>query len=89
MNRRSFFKVVTGFVAGMVAVAIPKAKSKEKLLCYGQNGTLCQGCGRTRCSFNYPTLDELIKAKEANPLEGYYQFIWDDEYDLFTGKKIV
>jgi len=39
MNRRSFFKAVTGFVAGMVA-----STKKSKDLCGGQNGTLCPRC---------------------------------------------
>lgn len=30
MNRRSFFKAVTGFVAGLVTVFVPKTKAKEE-----------------------------------------------------------
>ena len=66
MNRRSFFKVVTGFVVGIVTVGSAKEKPKlrdfdahlvlgddfdEKDLCGGQSGTLCP-----RCKFNYPTM---------------------------------
>lgn len=55
MNRRNFFKGVTGFIAGVLVA--PKAKAKDKLMCGGQNGTLCP-----RCKFNkYPTLDEICK----------------------------
>lgn len=32
MNRRSFFKAVTGFVAGAIVVFTPKAKAKKKLI---------------------------------------------------------
>ena len=75
MNRRNFFKVVTGFVAG---IFVGSAKSEPKaLICSGKNGTLCP-----RCKFNYPepsttidpnsewakqkplTLDDLRKVKE-------------------------
>ena len=76
MNRRSFFKIVTGFLAGIflpkakakdwdVEVApydgrgnsdnveivfddglgnASKAKAEDKLMCGGQNGTLCPRC---------------------------------------------
>ena len=62
MNRRNFFKVVTGFVAGAVATVMPKAKSKEKLICGGQNGTLCP-----RCKFNvkaHPTKGDWIDVRD-------------------------
>ena len=109
MNRRNFFKVVTGFVAGIFASSVEGKKFstedfggwnpkdgwsagidpesewvkhgqraldfqkalnevvKEKLVCYGQNGTLCPRCKFNNCHF--PTLDfqkalnEVVKEK--------------------------
>jgi hypothetical protein len=63
MNRRNFFKAVTGFVAGVFA-STAKSKEKPKDLCGGQNGTLCP-----RCKFNdersqlgqLPEIDDGLK----------------------------
>lgn len=68
MNRRNFFKAVTGFVAGVVATsakAKDKKDKKDKLECGGQNGTLCP-----RCKFNYPTMSakEWVDA-QFNPVK--------------------
>ena len=51
MNRRSFFKVVTGFIAGIFATS-GKKRSGTKLICGGKNGTLCP-----RCKFNTKWID--------------------------------
>ncbi len=74
MNRRNFFKVVTGFTAGVYAAFIPNSKSigasnglahleGEKvdiLKCGGQNGTLCPRCKSNDCHWpNYCKLNQL------------------------------
>lgn len=47
MNRRNFFKVVTGFVAGIFATSAKSKPQPKALTCGGKNGTLCP-----RCKFN-------------------------------------
>ena len=47
MNRRSFFKLVTGFVAGVFGVSAKPKSQPKTLTCGGKGGTLCP-----RCKFN-------------------------------------
>lgn len=80
MNRRNFFKVVTGFVAG---VLIPKAKAKDKLMCGGQNGTLCP-----RCKFNYKTRLEFNSGELSSELQSQIDAGKDRWRFYINGKEI-
>lgn len=72
MNRRNFFKTVTGFIAGVFAA--PKSKAEDKLMCGGQNGTLCPRCkfnvvGSKRSGTRLATKEEIILfQKNAHPM---------------------
>ena len=120
MNRRNFFKAVTGFVAGIFATSVEGKKFntedfggwnpkdgwsagidpesewvkhgqraldfqkalnevvKEKLVCNGQNGTLCP-----RCKFNCP--DMTIGTSSNNVQWVIKMDYWDkDEPDIYT-----
>ena len=78
MKRRNFFKVITGFLVGVVGIST-KAKSQTKVLsCYGKNGTLC-----SRCKFDYK-LGNLSKylqehyiywGSDSNNIESYFHYI--------------
>lgn len=52
---------------------------KDKLKCYGQNGTLCP-----RCKFNYPTLKEVMDAEELKrqELRNYPAYIIHEDGSL-------
>ena len=82
MNRRNFFKTVTGFVAGVFVA--PKAKAKDKLMCGGQNGTLCP-----RCKFNMDKILAVPKAKENLRDFDAHLVLGDDfdEVDLMVTKE--
>ena len=75
MNRRNFFKVVTGFVAGIFATNTVKAKPKA-LTCRGKSGTLCP-----RCKFNCKS---ICRPKSGPPGPTEIPAIWSQQYPLGT-----
>lgn len=93
MNRRNFFKTVTGFIAG-VCVSSTKTKAKNnlgfqcewngRLKCGGQNGTLCPRCKYNRKEKPKLTMAMLQKARkdlDAQTVSGDFLIPVDDGLD--------
>ena len=96
MNRRSFFKVVTGFVAGVVGASAKSNPQPKTLTCGGKNGTLCPRCKFNDCHFpNY--CSEVSTSIDPNSEWAKQKYLTLDEiikideelrYEIFGFRKV-